>query len=146
MKKTSSIKKTKALQDLKKARDYFKSQLAFSLGPAELRRRMQAGDPVNVFDVRRLAAFSEAHIPGSVNLPREAWAEAKGLDKDKINVLYCSTQQCQLSTEACLYFATKGYPVMHLEGGFDAWTSYGYDVEVAPPSEGQQGEPLEQAA
>jgi len=137
MKKTarpSSSAKPRPLQDSKQAQAYFKAVMSFTLGPAELKRRMQLGDALNVIDVRRNSAFEAGHIPGAVNLPRETWESAQGLSRERINVLYCTSQQCHLAPEACLYYAGEGYPVMHLDGGMEAWRDYGFDVESSPAS------------
>jgi rhodanese-related sulfurtransferase len=131
-------RKIKPLQDAGKARKYFESIMRFTLGPAELRRRMLLGDALNVIDVRQNSSYCEAHIPGAINLSRDSWETAQGLSKDRINVLYCGSQQCHLAPEACLYYAGQGYPVMHLEGGMDAWRDYGFDVETAPVIEEDQ--------
>ena len=124
--------KFKTLQDARLAKAYFRAVMNFTLGPVELRRRLQLGDVLNIVDVRRNSSFCEAHIPGAFSLPREAWESAEGLSKDRINVIYCGSQNCHLAPEACLYYAGLGYPVMHLDGGMEAWQAAGFDVETIP--------------
>ena len=46
---------------------------------------------------------------------------ARVLSRDKTNVVYCYSQQCHLAAQACVAFASKGFPVMELEGGFGTW-------------------------
>jgi len=53
----------------------------------------------------------------------------EGLQKDATNVVYCYTQQCHLAANACVRFASQGYPVMEMDGGFEAWQENGLDTE-----------------
>ena len=84
---------------------------------------------VNVVDVRAAEDFSEGHIPGAINLPKDQWHALKGLRKDKTNVLYCYSQVCHLAASAALEFAAKGYPVMELEGGWRWWKDDGFQIQ-----------------
>ena len=113
---------TTRIHDPARARAYFEEKLAFTTGPVELDRWIKAGeDNLVVVDVRAAQDFAKGHIPGAINLPKEKWESLQGLSRDKTNVVYCYTQQCHLAANACLHFASKGYPVMELEGGFEAW-------------------------
>ena len=60
---------------------------------------------------------------------------AKGLKKDKINVFYCYTQQCHLAATAALEFASRGFSVMEMEGGFEAWRDNELEVEKRKPTD-----------
>ena len=112
------------------ARAYFEAKLAFTTGPVELDRWIKAGeDNLVVVDVRAAQDYAKGHIPGAINLPREKWESLQGLSKDKTNVVYCYTQQCHLAANAALYFASRGYPVMELEGGFASWRENELDQE-----------------
>ena len=118
------------VHDPAKARAYFEDKLAFTTGPVELDRWIKAGeDNLVVVDVRAAQDFAKGHIPGAINLPKEKWESLQGLSKDNTNVVYCYTQQCHLAANACLHFASKGYPVMELEGGFEAWRENELDLE-----------------
>jgi rhodanese-related sulfurtransferase len=108
---------------------YFEAKTAFTAGPSEVDRMLKERQDVTVIDVRRPEDYRKGHIPQAVNLPREQWDSLVGLDRRKLNVLYCYTQQCHLATKACLEFARKGFPVMELEGGWKAWKEYGLAVE-----------------
>jgi rhodanese-related sulfurtransferase len=89
--------------DPAKAKEFFDQKMTFTTGPVELNR--------------------------TLNLPNEKWHTAQGLKKDKINVLYCYTKQCHLAANAALEFAARGFPVMEMEGGFEAWKDNDLDVE-----------------
>jgi rhodanese-related sulfurtransferase len=116
-----------------KAKKYFEAKMAFTTGPVELERMVQEGQPVNIVDVRAAEDYAEGHIPGAVNLPKDQWHDTKilksRLRKDKINVLYCYSHVCHLAATAAVLFASKGYPVMELEGGWRTWKDGGFDVE-----------------
>ena len=116
--------------DPARAKDYFAAKLAFTLGPAELDQLFKKKDePFRVIDVRAADDFQKEHIPGAINLPRDKWGTFEGLAKDKVNILYCYSQQCHLAAKAAFEFAGKGFSVMELEGGFKVWKDYKLPVE-----------------
>ncbi|MGD0262133.1 MAG: rhodanese-like domain-containing protein [Verrucomicrobiota bacterium] len=115
------------------ARKYFEDKLAFTLGPVELERWIKTGeDNLVLVDVRAAEDFAKGHIPGAINLPKGRWDSPQGLSKDKTNVVYCYTQQCHLAANACVQFAARDYPVMELDGGFEAWKESQFDIEEEP--------------
>jgi rhodanese-related sulfurtransferase len=118
--------------DPAKARVYFENKLAYTTGPVELEHALKSGGRFNVVDVRESDDFARGHIPGAINLPKENWDNATGLQKDRLNIFYCYSQTCHLATNAALRFAKEGYPVMELEGGFDGWKHHEYDIERTP--------------
>jgi rhodanese-related sulfurtransferase len=102
--------------------------MTFTTGPVELNRMLKDKN-INVVDVRASDDFAKGPVLGAVNLPKEKWDAVQGLKKDKINVLYCYTQQCHLAANAALEFASRGFPVMEMEGGFEGWKENELDVE-----------------
>ena len=121
------------VQDPAKARAYFENKMAFTTGPIELERMI--GSKENNFvvvDVREAEDYAQGHVPGAINLPHEKWESLEGLQKNKTNILYCYTQTCHLAANACRLFASKGYPVMEVEGGFRAWKDAELDIEHEP--------------
>ena len=118
------------VHDPARARAYFEDKLAFTTGPVELDRWIKAGEEnLVVVDVRAAEDFAKGHIPEAINIPKEKWERPQGLSKDKTNVVYCYAQQCHLAANACARFAANGYPVMELEGGFEAWKDHQLDIE-----------------
>ena len=115
--------------DPQKAKEYFEAKITFTTGPVELERMMKQGKSINILDVRAAEDYAEGHIPGAVNLPKDKWQTLEGLRKDKTNVLYCYSQVCHLAATAAVEFASKGYPVMELEGGFRAWKEHDMEIE-----------------
>jgi rhodanese-related sulfurtransferase len=113
-----------------KAKAYFEQKLAFTTGPVELSKWIKSQeDNLIVVDVREEEDYRKGHIPGAINVPRNKWNNPQGLSRDKTNVVYCYTQQCHLAANACLQFASAGYPVMELDGGFEAWKENELDIE-----------------
>ena len=121
---TATLHKT----DPAKARQYFENKLAFTTGPMELERELHSGE-INVVDVRAAEDYVKGHVPGARNLPQERWSTLEGLEKGKLNVLYCYSQVCHLAVKAAVEFTNRGYSVMELEGGFAGWKDYEFPVE-----------------
>jgi rhodanese-related sulfurtransferase len=117
------------IQDPQKAKAYFEDKNAFTAGPIELERMMKQGENINIVDVRAAEDYAEGHIPGAINLPKDKWHTLEGLRKDKTNVLYCYSLVCHLAATAAVEFASKGYPVMELEGGFNTWKEHDMEIE-----------------
>ncbi len=118
------------LHDPARARAYFQDKLAFTTGPVELDRLLQSlENNTVVVDVREAADYAKGHIPGAVNLPKGTWENPAGLSRDKTNIVYCYTPMCRLAAAACFVFASKGFPVMEMEGGFAAWEANEFEVE-----------------
>jgi rhodanese-related sulfurtransferase len=111
------------IQDPQKARAYFESKVAFTTGPMELSQQLESHS-MNIVDVREAEDYEQGHIPGAINLPHGTWDNPRGLAKDKTNVVYCYSQQCRLAANVCVAFASKGFPVMELEGGFEVWEQH----------------------
>lgn len=108
--------------DSDKAKCFFSKQLAFTLGPVELKELLDEGK-VRVVDVRRPEDYEIAHIPSAISIPKDELAGSLDkLSKEEVTVVYCYNQQCHLGSKAALILADYGYPVMLLEGGFKTWT------------------------
>lgn len=108
-------------QDTRQAREYFAQKLAFVTGPYELDGQIRRNESITVVDVRLPSDYRAGHIPGAINLPQGKWHTLAGLSKDRTSVLYCYSQTCKLAAAAAVELASAGYPVVEMEGGFDAW-------------------------
>ncbi|MDQ3697527.1 MAG: rhodanese-like domain-containing protein [Gemmatimonadota bacterium] len=115
--------------DQEKAKGFFAEKVAFTTGTHEVLGMIQRGDDNVIVDVRLPSDYRTAHVPGAVNLPNGRWHTAAGLSRDKLNVLYCYSQTCHLAAQAAAELASRGYPVMEMEGGFATWEVSGYAVE-----------------
>ncbi|HWA85133.1 MAG TPA: rhodanese-like domain-containing protein [Opitutus sp.] len=112
-----------------KARAYFQDKIDFTTGPIELEREL-GSDEINIVDVRAAEDYEKGHIPGAKSLPKDRWSTMDGLERDKLNVLYCYSQVCHLAANAAVQFAGAGYSVMELEGGFGTWKDFGLRTET----------------
>ena len=113
-----------------KASRFFADKLEFTTGPVELYEMIRQKQNINIIDVRISEHYAMAHIPGAVNLPKEKWDTCHGLSKTSTNVVYCYSEVCHLAAAAAKIFADRGYPVIELEGGFDAWSAYDLPAEA----------------
>lgn len=117
------------LNDPQEAKEYFSRKLSFTLGPAEVKHYQEGDESFVLLDVRQAEDYAKEHIPGALNLPEGRWASLAGLDKHKIHILYCYNQQCHLAARAAFQFASAGYSVMEMDGGFQAWKDFQYETE-----------------
>jgi rhodanese-related sulfurtransferase len=118
------------LVDAAKARQFFQNKVSFTTGPVELSHLLKSdSDQVTVIDVREAEDYAKGHIPGAINLPSGKWESGNGLSKDKNNMVYCYTHVCHLAANACVVFASRGFPVMEMDGGFEAWKENDLEIE-----------------
>lgn len=115
---------------LKRAERFFEDKLQYTVGPYDVQGMIERKEPVVILDVRAEEDYMKGHIPGSTNVPRGKWGAFQGLDKSKTHIIYCYTPQCHLAAMACLEFAGRGFKVKEMEGGFEAWLKYGFDVRI----------------
>ena len=124
--------------DTKRAARYFEDKMSLTMGIAQLKRKMDAGDDdFQIVDTRSLEAYEKGHIPGAVwiNADEDKIAgEWDKLSKSKVNVIYCYGILCLRGPRVCLQAAKKEFPVMELHGNFDGWKDYGFDVETGSPA------------
>ena len=117
------------LVDTNKAIEFFKAKLEFTTGPIELQQMLEAGDSINIVDVRYPDDYAAGHIPGAINFPQNRWDTLEGLVHDKVNIVYCYSGVCHLAAAAALHFADNGFSVMELDGGFDEWHKHQLPIE-----------------
>jgi rhodanese-related sulfurtransferase len=119
--------------DFRSAQSHFAARAGFTTGPHELTGMIDRNEDIVIVDVRFPTDFRKGHVPGAVNVPKGKWHEAKGLSRDKVNVLYCYNQTCHLAAEAALELLAQGYPVVEMEGGFATWEASAYPIATAQP-------------
>jgi rhodanese-related sulfurtransferase len=113
------------------AQKYFEAKMAFTTGPVEAdHMRREHRDEVTFIDVRAREDYEKGHVPGSINSPQAEWGGLKGLSKDKLNVVYCYSAVCHLAAKACVQFASQGFPVMEMDGGFKSWKEHKLEVDT----------------
>jgi rhodanese-related sulfurtransferase len=126
-------KLTEITKNTQKAVEYFENKLAFTLGPVELHRMCETeANMIQIIDVRSVEHYNNGHIPGAVSISASNLEYSMDkLSKDKINIVYCYTQQCHLAARCAKMLAEEGFPVMELEGGFAEWKNSDYDIVVS---------------
>jgi rhodanese-related sulfurtransferase len=113
-----------------KAKEFFAGKLDFTIGPAEVNQQLQNGANIVIIDVRATEDFIKGHVPHAINLPEGQWDKTSGWRKERPLVIYCYSQTCHLAARAALAFASQGFPVMEMEGGFAAWKENKLPVEI----------------
>ena len=108
--------------DPQKASKYFVKELAYTLGPVELKELSEKND-VKIIDVRHMADYDIAHIPMAISIPyEELEGRLNELNKEDLHVVYCYNAYCHLALRAAALMAHHEIPVMVLCGGFKVWT------------------------
>ncbi|HEY0160536.1 MAG TPA: rhodanese-like domain-containing protein [Thermoanaerobaculia bacterium] len=105
------------------------------LTPAELGPLLESGDAIAI-DVRGSVPYKLGRIAGATWLPLGKVGErAAELPKDKLLVAYCTCGAEELSLDAALVLAQKGFTrVAVLKGGYPAWKEAGLPVETDRPA------------
>jgi membrane protein DedA with SNARE-associated domain/rhodanese-related sulfurtransferase len=103
------------------------------ISPQELRTRMKSGAALSVLDLRRDEDVGEdgAHIPGAIRFSLHELDKRQGeIPRDREVVLYCSCPNEATSAYLAKQLNKRGIPNVHLlHGGFERWTSLGFEVE-----------------
>lgn len=114
------------------AHQYFMHKVAFTMGPVELKAAIDKAENIQIIDVRNIESYKKSHIPGAISMPgAELKENLFGLDKKKISVVYCYSQQCHLAAKSAIILAEHGYPVVEMEGGYAAWHEAYHDLSEA---------------
>lgn len=98
----------------------------------EVHRRMEAGEPFQLLDVREDHEWRKGHIKGAVHLARgilERDVEARFPDRQSELVLYCGGGfRSALAAES---LQKMGYRrVSSMDGGWRRWKELGYKLEL----------------
>jgi len=105
--------------------------------PARLDRALRGDLPnglesgVTVVDVRSLAAYEQAHVPGARHIPLEELSERAGeLDGNQTVVVYVLSSGEDEGPQAAMVLYELGFTsVAVLEGGIQRWYAEGYTIE-----------------
>jgi adenylyltransferase/sulfurtransferase len=99
-------------------------------GPADLKKRLDAGEPVVVVDVRDPDEHRDGHIEGATNISRgflEFRIGTAAADPKTPIVLYCQSGLRSMLAAKALH--ELGYEnVVNLQGGFQKWAQSGLPV------------------
>jgi membrane protein DedA with SNARE-associated domain/rhodanese-related sulfurtransferase len=106
------------------------------ISPAELRARMDLGEPFYVIDLRHptSAAADGRAFPGSVHLtPEQVVANRNQIPNDRDVVLFCNCPREAAAAQVTVRLRELGFArVYPLEGGLDGWERAGFPLEVRP--------------
>ncbi len=87
----------------------------------ELKELLDAGDGVQLYDVRTEAEREICTIEGAVHLTQEVAESIDALPKDTKLVFHC--HHGGRSYQAAAYFQQRGFTdVVNVSGGIDAWS------------------------
>jgi membrane protein DedA with SNARE-associated domain/rhodanese-related sulfurtransferase len=104
--------------------------------PAELRRRMDLGEPFFVVDLRHpmSLATDRRSFPSAVHLtPDQVMAGRDKIPTDRDVVLFCDCPREAAAAQVAVRLQRSGVPRAYpLEGGLDAWQRAGYPLHVDP--------------
>jgi len=91
------------------------------ISPMELKRRLDAGEPIVLLDVRTPAEFERGHLPGSIPIPLGALRKrCNELPRDKEIVVYCGSSL--RAYEGALILRYAGFEnVRVLDGSVVTW-------------------------
>ena len=92
------------------------------MSPHELKRRMDAGDPFELIDVREPVEYEIARIDGAKLIPLGEIAERLDeLEREQPIIVHCHSGK--RSAQAVRLLQQRGFAkVYNLEGGIDAWS------------------------
>lgn len=95
-----------------------------TISPNGVRQLLGAGDVV-VVDVNSAGSWTEAHVPGAVNLDPSTYTDEQlPIDKDTSVVFYCSGILCRKAPDAARRASEMGYrDVMVMSAGIRGWVA-----------------------
>lgn len=110
---------------------YYRARLAAETDPSDVYAALKADEEFVLVDVRSAEAWAQGHIPGAVHMPYREIAERapQGIDPALPVVVYCWSPGCNAGVKGALEFATLGYAVKEMIGGFEYWAREGQPVE-----------------
>ena len=114
-----------------------KELAASRLEPEELKRQLEAGEPVYIVDLRHpLELLPDPFtLPGAVHISPDALtARHHEIPRDRDVVLYCTCPSEATAAKTAMTLHKLGIErVRPLRGGFDEWKRLGYPMDAIPP-------------
>lgn len=110
---------------------YFSARLAHETDASDVYAAQQAGERFVLVDVRSDEAWAQGRISGAIHLRRQEIAERapSELDRGVAVVVYCWSPGCNAGSKAALEFASLGYSVKEMIGGYEYWMREGQPTE-----------------
>jgi rhodanese-related sulfurtransferase len=111
--------------------------VANRLEPEELKRQLDAGEPVYIVDLRHpLELLPDPFtLPGALHLSPEALtARHSEIPRDRDVVLYCTCPSEATAAKTAMTLYKLGIVrVRPLRGGYDEWKRLGFPLDAVPP-------------
>lgn len=86
----------------------------------EVQQRLEAGESLNIIDVREVYEYQGGHIPGAVNIPLGLLPiRMNELSKDKPYIVVCLAGG--RSAQATALLDQNGFDATNMIGGMSAW-------------------------
>ncbi len=93
-----------------------------TISAAELSQKIQAGEKLQILDVREPMERAESHIPDTAHIPLGflpgRYSELQVADGEKLYI-YCRSGA--RSASACSFLREKGIDAVNVSGGILAW-------------------------
>ena len=89
--------------------------------PTEVQQKLEAGEAINIIDVREVAEVEEGHIPGIIHIPLGLLEFLMHeLDKNKPYIMVCRSGG--RSGQATAFLQSQGFDVTNMSGGMLEWS------------------------
>lgn len=110
---------------------YFTAKLTHETDASDVYAAQKAGDRFVLIDVRGEDAWAQGRISGALHMPHGEIAAraAAELDPDVPVVVYCWSPGCNGGARGALAFASLGYRVQEMIGGYEYWVREGQPTE-----------------
>jgi rhodanese-related sulfurtransferase len=109
---------------------HYRAYRTHRITSAELKRRLEAGEPLVVVDLRADIERQEGCIPGAMPVSYQDLDSLVPVIGTKDVVFYCSCPDELTSVRAALRLRRHGVTRLHaLQGGFSGWLALGFPVD-----------------
>jgi rhodanese-related sulfurtransferase len=112
---------------------HFAARLRFETDVSDVHADLEAQiDGLAIVDSRSDDAWRQGHLPGAIHLPTAGiWDHAERLiPPGTVVVTYCWGPGCNGATRAAYEFASLGYAVKVMLGGYEYWVREGFAVQT----------------
>ena len=116
------------------ARAHFARRLSLETDCADvheaLRHATETAPDFVLLDVRGPQAYTQAHVPGALNLPHGLISRERMAcwPPETLFVVYCAGPHCNGADRAALRLAELGRPVKLMLGGMVGWRDEGFSL------------------
>ncbi|MGN7759972.1 rhodanese-like domain-containing protein [Paenibacillus sp. 22594] len=96
-------------------------KISKEITPQKVAAKLKNGESLNMLDVRELGEWREGHIAGVKHIPLGVLLERQDvLDPAQETIVICRSGN--RSGLACELLSEKGFNVVNMTGGLNAWT------------------------